>query len=641
MNRAPTASAMKRTFWPLTLLALVSANARALPQQRGPGSELAAKAEQATREGKYLEAAQAYEALLKEQPRSAELWSNLGTVRALAGDCRQALPALDRARSLNPNLYAPWHFSGLCQLQFHHDRRAVEDLEHAVKLNPRDANAWYLLAHAAGSLDELGKAFQAIAQALDLDPARPETYYLAGRTALSLVARSYDRVMSDPSAPSFRERLEGERDAAQGIWELAISSYRKAEELAPGDPALRFALGSAYLESHRFADAEQELRRSLEFVPESRWAKLRLAVVLAEEGKPAEARDLMALTGPESFEAKEEFEDYLALAVLLERTDLARQSLQEAVRRFPADASLAEWQDRLAVLRAASTPGSTPPLELRGLTPVGLFLRFSLLASPQGSNDVAKVFSSNDEYGAFRKAFLQADLPTAGKLIARRVEPLPSEPDQAFVLGEVLHWFSFRSFEYLVTVFPDSGPAQKLAAENFSAAGQQDKALEMYQALLKRDGKSPEVLRGIAKVYWTEQRWDDALKVLRELLEVDAYDPTIQVNVARIYSYRQDLGNAEKHFRRAVAIDPRMFEAHFGLGETLRRGGEDRGALEEFRAASQLEPENPRPHYALSQVYRRLGEKALADREIATFERLQAQAAREKSQKSSELVPVE
>ncbi|PYV27440.1 MAG: hypothetical protein DMG24_04640 [Acidobacteria bacterium] len=128
---------------------------------------------------------------------------------------------------------------------------------------------------------------------------------------------------------------------------------------------------------------------------------------------------------------------------------------------------------------------------------------------------------------------------------------------------------------------------------------------------------------------------------MESLNQLDPYDPTTLVNLGRIYSYKQDHDRAERYFERASRRDPAMFEAHLGLGEALRRRGDDEGALREFKIASQIEPSNPRPHYALSQVYRKRDRRELAAQEMATFERLQAHAALEKTRANRLLVPLD
>src|SRR5205823_10715502 len=122
------------------------------------------------------------------------------------------LPALDRARSLNPRLFTPWYLGGSCELQFHHDEKALADFDRAVAINPRDANTWYLRAQAAANLDHLGEAFRAVLRGLTLDPARPDGYYRAGKSAQDLAAKCYDNVMAAPATSPYRHQLEGDRN---------------------------------------------------------------------------------------------------------------------------------------------------------------------------------------------------------------------------------------------------------------------------------------------------------------------------------------------------------------------------------------------------------------------------------------------
>src|SRR5205814_5314265 len=117
------------------------------------------------------------------------------------------------------------------------------------------------------------------------------------------------------------------------------------------------------------------------------------------------------------------------------------------------------------------------------------------------------------------------------------------------------------------------------AAERVYEADEQAKALEIYPAMLYRNGQSAELLRAMAETYWTEHKWDDALKVLQSLNKLDPRDPATLVNLGRIYAYKQDLENARRCFERATEAGPAMFEAHLGLGETWRRLGNEEGAL--------------------------------------------------------------
>jgi len=214
-------------------------------------------------------------------------------------------------------------------------------------------------------------------------------------------------------------------------------------------------------------------------------------------------------------------------------------------------------------------------------------------------------------------------------------------PAGAFAMGEIFQSLSYGFYERLGAEFPDSSPAMKLAAENLSAMGDQQKALEIYQAIVQRDGPSPEILGEIARIYWSDHKWEQALEVLQPLSRMDPNDATTFVNIGRIYVYEQKTDSAVSAFEQAIRLDPRMSEAHFGLGQALRTQGNFEGALRESKIAAELDPTNPKPHYVLSQIYSRLGDKDLAAREMASFQQLGTLAKSEARERSRMLVPVE
>lgn len=624
----------------MALLAASVGLAQPVEQKTSLKQSLATRAEQALREGRYDLAARQYEELVKLEPKSAELWSNLGAMRALAGECSDALPALERARSLNTALFAPWYFSGFCHLKLHAYQQALGELRRALDVRPEDANAWYFLAEAGRNLDESGLAFDAIVHSLALDTQRPETYYAAGKISLDLAVDDYARLQPGPASSAFVYRLEGERDAAQGVRDAAIVAYRKAAQLAPLESDIPFALGTTYLKAGKFSESEAAFRRCLELVPNSTLCRLGLTQALAEEGRKSESKSTLDSVPLEHLQAREEFEVLLASAALLEMPELADQALRQWSARFPEDPGPATWRSRRVSDLSRPTSQDPPSVEPRNGA-VATAVRFLAVSNPPSGNALASAFRSPARYRDFRAALIHDDLLGIAKMMARRAQDAPSDPAQLFIFGETFHWLSLRFYEVLGRKFPDSSPAQMLAAETFSSAGQQDKALEIYQAILARDGPSIDLLQVIAQVYWTQARWDEALRTLKDLMQLDPRDATVYVNAGRIYSYRQDFADAERNFQRAAEVDPNMFEAHLGLGETYRRQGRDEDATREFRQASGLDPSNPRPHYQLAQLYRKLGRKELADSEMKNFQELQTNSSVRHRQQAQRLVPLE
>jgi len=591
----------------------------------------------------YKAAAREYENQVKMQPRSAKAWSNLGVTRAMAGDCNEALPALDRARILDPKLFAPWLFSGSCNLALHHDAKALRELETASRLNSRDPNAWFLRSQAAGNLNKLDESIDAAVRALALDPGNAAAYYVAGQDGLGLAAQAYDRVYAHRAGDIFYQNLlDGQRSAAQKAWPIAISSYQSIQKANPDDPETDFSLGSAYLEMGRYPEAEVAFEQCLKNAPGLVWAKLRLALTLAEHSERREAVKILQSIPPASLELPEEYQDYVAAAELLGLHQQAKTCVALGKKRFK-DYEWPDWFKGIETTAAASSEPGDQSIKLQDLTGVGLSIRFFLTADHLAGNYVERMFPSEAAYQGFRAAFLAEDWvrATEGLLPLLRASELNPDSRSAFVLGEILQSLSYGFYQDLTRKFPNSELTMKLAAENFEVMGQPAKALEIYNTALRVDGPSPGLLRDVARVYWTQREWDQALKVLSSLASMDPNDPTILVNLGRIYLYQNDVQKATQCFRQAVSLDADMYEARMGLGQALRRQDDNPGALKEFEAAVRIDPRNPKPHYQISQVCRKLGEKDRATAEMQEFQRLQSLAGTAVLENNKLLVPLD
>ena len=574
------------------------------------------------------------------QPQSAKTWSNLGAVRAMQGNCAASLSALDRARALDASLFVPWYFSGYCHLALHQDRIALKELERATSLNAKDPNAWYCEAQAAANSNQLTQSLEAISRSLLLDSKRPEGYYLAGQDALGIAKEQYDYVMvHQPSA--FAMRLRAERYAGQGAWEAAAADYQKAQQLSPDAPDIAFELGSIYLEKGDYAKAENEFRRCLEQLPDSTWAKLRLALAFGAQSKKSQAEELLKNVSPASLVSPFEWQDLIAAEDLLGQTESAKQLLSQAESLFPNSPEWESWTERLAA--AETNPGAPAqaPFEFERPGTIGLPVSFLMASGPEHADFVRPVFPNSSGYRAFRTTFLSGGALAALDQLMPLVRGQPADPGRAFVMGEMLQRLALDFLERLQTEYPNSEPAMILAAENYSSSGDQAKAIEIYEALLKNDGPSPNILRDLASVYWKQRQWTEALPVLQKLAKTDPDDPTTFINLGRIYTYQQKLKEAEENFRIAERIQPDMFEAHLGLGEIFWHAGQEKGAIAELKVAERAQPSNPRPHYLLAQMYRRAGEDNLAAQEMANFQRLQALAGPETAVQGGRLVPLD
>jgi len=85
-----------------------------------------------------------------------------------------------------------------------------------------------------------------------------------------------------------------------------------------------------------------------------------------------------------------------------------------------------------------------------------------------------------------------------------------------------------------------------------------------------------------------------------------------------------DLARVEALLRTATTLDAKHAKARLQLGILLSEQRRWREAIRPLRAAVALEPKLAQAHFRLAQAYRRTDQLALADQELAVFEKLQA-----------------
>ncbi|MDZ5647202.1 tetratricopeptide repeat protein [Nitrospirillum sp. BR 11828] len=182
------------------------------------------------RQGRLKEAENAYRAIIRiyaSVPEIRVAWSNLGAVLQGLGKLEEAVTALKKARSLNPNHPPPHQNLGMALLAQGKVDEALESFRRAVELNPQFTEAWHALGVASGQKNDLAGAEDAWRRTLELEPNRAET-----RFNLGLVLRNTGRL--DAAAAEFHACAT--LDPSQGDARLALAdtliAMGRAEEAA-------------------------------------------------------------------------------------------------------------------------------------------------------------------------------------------------------------------------------------------------------------------------------------------------------------------------------------------------------------------------------------------------------------------------
>jgi predicted O-linked N-acetylglucosamine transferase (SPINDLY family) len=196
---------------------------------------------------RFAEAFAIADALLGEQPDSAQALALRGLLLCLTGQPDEALASAARAASLDSREALPLVVQGLVLLQRGEAAEALGVFEAALRREPGDAAARVGLARSLEALGQFAAALAATQDAARVDPENLDVYLLAARLMIH--------------AQRFAEAVECCRQAlrrdARNIEALqgraqCLGALRSAEALAAYDELLAVAPDAPYIPGERF-----------------------------------------------------------------------------------------------------------------------------------------------------------------------------------------------------------------------------------------------------------------------------------------------------------------------------------------------------------------------------------------------------
>lgn len=261
-------------------------------------------------------------------PDNGMVQYQLGRGLAAAGQDEGAIPHLEKAVQLSPELPGGWLALAMSQQRLGKEAESIPLFERAVAQQPKNAEA---LTNLGLALTQTGKAKEALpylqralaetpndpvvhqdlgaaelqmsnfdaaiaefAKARDLDPNNPQFHYDLG-LGYKLKDRTDDAIRElekaanlDPTLPDPPYTL-GILYMQIGKFDESAMQLRAALVLRPTNGDGWAILGSVLKQLEKRDEAEAALRKAIELLPNQPAAHITLAAVLAEEGKHDEA----------------------------------------------------------------------------------------------------------------------------------------------------------------------------------------------------------------------------------------------------------------------------------------------------------------------------------------------------------------
>jgi tetratricopeptide (TPR) repeat protein len=187
---------------------------------------------------------------------------------------------------------------------------AAEAFREAIQLDPLLVMAHYGLGQARMALKQYPAAvtaFQGAREAFHKRAAAGVSRRMENESAREDRIRALQDKVRDNVALQLApgSRAAQLRDVRIQQWEIEISALQRSQNehqtIPDLPPGLSLALGSAHFRSGQLADAEREYRAALAVQPKLGEPRNNLAVVLLLTGRPAEAKEQVAIAEKNGF----------------------------------------------------------------------------------------------------------------------------------------------------------------------------------------------------------------------------------------------------------------------------------------------------------------------------------------------------
>jgi tetratricopeptide (TPR) repeat protein len=130
--------------------------------------------------GKYAEAFQCFEAILKKNPKHPLALWHFGRALTRLKQPQKSIPILQQAAALRPTAPEPLYDLAWAWLGADRVEEAIKQFEAAIALKPAWVEAWSALGYAQGKVRRFAEAEASLRRALELKPDHGETFNRLG-----------------------------------------------------------------------------------------------------------------------------------------------------------------------------------------------------------------------------------------------------------------------------------------------------------------------------------------------------------------------------------------------------------------------------------------------------------------------------
>ena len=447
--------------------------------------EKAHRAKEAMDEGRFEEAIDLYEHLVRELPQEPRMRLNLALALHSAGRYREATEQLRAFLKQQPESSPASLLLGLDYMKLDQPDQAVKPLEYAVRAEPNNKQARLELVQAFLALDRPEEAETHLQTLIQLEPNYPEAWQALGLTYNALSTRAFAQLERLAPESAYRDVLLARSLVEQNRILQGFNLYKQALAKDPELPAVYEGIADVYRRTEHPDWATKEKERE-DALPPSNCATHKLQCEF-RAGHYAQLVELAKTTKtPESYY-------WQACAY----TELSLEAF-DRLNQMPPSAAI---HDLMAEAYRILGKYDLSIKELREA--------LELVPDDRGQKE-----------GLARALWLNRDYKEAQPLLEELVKQEPESAQLNYELGDTILWSGTAEnaipyLENAIKYSPENKAAHDSLGRAYMRAGQTEKAIPQFKAALGLD-KEGTIYYQLAQAYRETGQKELAMQTMQE-----------------------------------------------------------------------------------------------------------------------------
>lgn len=235
-----------------------------------------------------------YEEILKINPKSSDVYGNLGVIYKIKGDIQNAIKFYVEAIKLNPKNMFVYNNLGNAFKEIKNYKMAIQAYSDAIKLNPKDFNAFNNLGIVYESIGDNNRAIEAYKQAVRVNPSHAKSINNIGvvlykQKRYKESAQIFEiALQTDPNYNEVYSNKGAAYNKAKD-YEKAIESLETAIKKMPNHSGAYTNLGNVYNKIFDYKKAAKMHEKSISLDPKGENAYSNLGTSYKYLGLPAKS----------------------------------------------------------------------------------------------------------------------------------------------------------------------------------------------------------------------------------------------------------------------------------------------------------------------------------------------------------------